>query len=341
MKLIVNQGLDEKNWDNFLTEHPNSNILQSWAWGEFQKTLGNTIWRFSVIDDKQIIAQLLAVKLSIGFGKYIIYAPRDILINKLTLAHHQHQAIKLIIKKIKELAPKHNLILFRTEPPILRSDHTSLSIYKNLGFKLSSKTLQPSDNLLIDISKSDIDILSNMKPKTRYNIKLAAKNQVSIKISKRLEDLKIFNQLNQETTRRGQFKSHSRQYYATQLDILGQANAMELIIAYWQDIPLSALLVTFFGKTATYLHGTSSWLHKEKMASHAAQWSAITRAKEKNCTIYDLSGINYDNRHPGWEGITRFKTGFGGKVVEYIGALELPLNNTWFKLYKFINLFKK
>lgn len=341
MKLVVNQGLNEKDWDNFLLNHPNSNILQSWAWGEFQKTLGNTIWRFSVVDNEQIIAQLLAIKLSIGFNKYIIYAPRDILINKLAPAHHQHQAIKLIIKKIRELTSQHNLILFKTEPSILRDDSTSLSIYKSLGFKLSSKIMQPTDNLLVDISKSDIDILTNMKSKTRYNIKLAAKNQVSIRISNKLDDLKIFNQLNQETTRRGRFKSHSQRYYTKQLDILGQTNAMELIIAYWQDIPLSALLVTYFGKTATYLHGASSWLHKNKMANYAIQWSAITRAKEKNCTTYNLGGINYNNRHPGLEGITRFKTGFGGEVVEYIGALELPLNNAWFKLYKFINLFKK
>lgn len=341
MKLVVNQGSNENNWDNFLAEHPNSTVLQSWAWGEFQKSLGNTIWRFSVTDNERIIAQLLAIKLSIGFNKYIIYAPRDILINKLTPAHHQHQAIKLIIKKIKELAPKHNLILFRTEPPILRSDTTSLSIYKGLGFKLSKKTMQPADNLVIDISKSDIDILNSMKPKTRYNIKLAAKNQVAIKISNDINDLKIFTQLNQETSGRGQFKSHSHIYYVKQLEALGQADAMELIIAYWQDIPLSALLITYFGKTATYLHGASSWSHKDKMANQAAQWSAITSAKEKGLTRYDLGGVNQDNRHPNWEGITRFKKGFGGKVVEYIGALELPLDNTWYKLYKFINLFKK
>lgn len=341
MKLVVNQELNEKDWDNFLLKHPNSNILQSWAWGEFQKKLGNTIWRFSVTDNNQIIAQLLAIKLSIGFNKYIIYAPRDILINKLTPAHHQHQAIKLIIKKIKELAPEHNLILFRTEPSILKNDHISLSIYKNLGFRLSQKTMQPANNFLVDISKSDIDILNNMKPKTRYNIKLAAKNQISIKISKNIDDIKIFNQLNQETTRRRQFKSHSQKYYTKQLDALGQTNSMELIIAYWQDIPLSALLITFFGKTATYLHGASNWLYKNKMANYAAQWSAISRAKEKNCTYYNLGGINYNNQHPSLKGITKFKTGFGGEVVEYIGALELPLNSLWFKFYKFINLLKK
>ena len=77
------------------------------------------------------------------------------------------------------------------------------------------------------------------------------------------------------------------------------------------------------------------------MANYAAQWSAISRAKEKNCTYYNLGGINYNNQHPSLKGITKFKTGFGGEVVEYIGALELPLNSLWFKFYKFINLLKK
>ena len=70
-------------------------------------------------------------------------------------------------------------------------------------------------------------------------------------------------------------------------------------------------------------------------------WTAIQQAKEKGCSFYNLGGINHNNKRSSWAGITHFKDGFGGQVKEYIGTLELPLNQAWFKAYKLINLFRK
>jgi len=341
MKLAVNQGLDEKSWDNFLLHHPKSNLLQSWAWGDFQESLGNTIWRFQVTDNEKIIAQFLAIRLSIGLGKYILYAPRDILINKFTPAHQQHESIKLIVDKTQRLAKEFNLILLRIEPAILEKDQTTLSIYHSLGFVRSLKTIQPQEELILDIKPPDHKLLANMKSKTLYNIKLAAQKNIEVATSTDPKDISIFNKLNAQTAERGHFKAHDNTYYEKQLKTLGDKNAMELLIAYWQDAPVAAGLFTFFGKTATYLHGASNWRHRDKMAPYAMHWTAIQQAKHRGCLYYNLGGVNTDSKKPSWAGITRFKLGFGGEAKKYIGALELPLDKTWFKFYKFINLFKK
>lgn len=340
MKLSVNQELDAASWDRFLLQHPQANLLQSWAWGEFQKSLGNTIWRFRITQNQQIVTQLLTIKLSIGFRKYIIYAPRDLLINKSAPAHQQHQAIKLIIQKIKQLAPQHNAILFRVEPPVNKTDNTAVSVYKSLGFIPSVKSLQPATNLMLNISDTETEILSQMKSKTRYNIRLATKKDVAVTISKNSDDIQIFNQLNKETTGRSGFKSHPPTYYQKQFDALKSQSLIELFIAYYKNTPLAAILVAQFGKTTTYLHGASSWRYKDKMASYALQWTAIQIAKNKGYVLYDFGGVNYNNNHPNWAGVTRFKVGFGGQMVEYIGSLELPLDRLWFRLYKLINFFK-
>ena len=341
MELTINNNLNSTEWDNFILNHPEANILQSWAWGEFQESLGHKIWRFRVIENNQTIAQLLAIRLSLGFGKNIIYAPRDILINKTQPANYQLQAMKMIVQKIKEIAPEENAILFRIEPPILKDDITMLSVYQSIGFTQSNKSMQPIENWLVDISAGENNILAQMKSKTRYNIRIAEKKDIKAITSQNVDDIRIFNSLNKETSTRGQFVPHSDKYYKKQLEILGNNNLLTLFIAYFNDTPLAAILVSFFGKKASYLHGVSSNLHKDKMASYALHWTAIQTAKERNCTIYDMGGVDHTGKHPSWSGITRFKEGFGGKTVTCAGALELPLNPSWFKIYRLMRLFKK
>lgn len=337
MKLAVDTEIDGKSWDYFTLQHPEANVLQSWAWGEFQQSLGNKIWRFRVTDNRQIVAQLLAIKLSLGLGKNLIYAPRDLLINKSASAHGQHLAMTMIIDKIRAMAPQEKAILLRLDPPITHKDSTAISIYRSLGFMPSKKSIQPPENLIVDISPKEANILARMKPKTRYNIRLAHKKNVQVVISHNPDDIRIFNTLNQETAARNRFRPHSDTYYKKQFKTLGQADLMNLFIAYLDKTPLAAILVAFFGQRATYFHGASSQQHRDVMASYAPHWAAIHTAKEKNCSVYDLGGINDSGNSPAWSGITRFKEGFGGQVVRFVGTLELPLNHTWFRLYKLIN----
>ena len=339
MKIIINISPDQESWDNFVLSHPSGNLLQSWAWGEFQQALGNKIWRLQVLDNDQPIAQILIIKLGLGLGKSLLYAPRDLLFNKLTPAHQQYEASKVLIEKVRNIATTESAILFRVEPPISHTDTTALAIYKSFGFSPSQKNIQPKRNAVLDISPSEEEILAKMKPKTRYNIKVAEKHNINMVVSLDIKDIKIFNRLNHETSSRNNFKSYPDSYYQKQLEILGKNNLMSLLIAYDGTTPLAAVLVSFFGKSATYLHGASSRTNSEKMASYALQWEAIKLAKSKGCTHYDFGGV-VDEHHRNWFGITRFKAGFGSRFVEYIGALELPLNPIWFKIYRLINKFR-
>ncbi|MFA5967338.1 MAG: peptidoglycan bridge formation glycyltransferase FemA/FemB family protein [Patescibacteria group bacterium] len=335
MELHVNQGLEPKSWDYFVLQHPEANLLQSWQWGEFQKSLGNKIWRLGVADQGQTIAQLLIIKLPLRFGRHIFYSPRALLLNKTLPAHQQHQAMKLIIEKIHSLAASEKILLFRTDPPLPPDDTTSLSIYKSLGFVLSPKSTQPKTSLWLDISSRSINLLMQMKPKTRYNIRLAEKKEITVRETTQPKDIAIFNQLMHETALRDRFTPHPDNYYHQQLAILGAQNALSLFIAYDQEIPLAAALVSWFGPVASYLHGASSNQTREKQAPYLLHWEIIKAAKKRDCTVYDLGGINLAH-NSAWAGITRFKLGFGGNPTTYLGNLELPLNKPWFKLYQLL-----
>lgn len=335
MELQINQGLDMQNWDYFVLQHPDGNLLQSWAWGEFQKKFGHPIWRLAVTDNGHTLAQLLVIKTPLKLGWHIFYAPRAILINKTQPASHQHTAMKLIIDYLKSIATEEKVILFRTDPPLSSSDTTALSIYKSMGFIVSSKSTQPKTNLWLDIQPKEPNLLLQMKPKTRYNIRLAEKHHITVSTTENPEDITIFNDLIKTTAGRDGFHTHPDNYYADQLAVLGKHHSMSLFVARDDNQPLAAALVSFFGRTATYLHGASSDQNRDKQPAYALHWEIIKVAKKHDCTIYDLGGINLNDHHA-WAGITRFKLGFGGNIVDYIGNLELPLNQPWFRLYQLL-----
>ena len=338
MELRIHQENDPKSWDHFVHSHPAGNLLQSWAWGEFNSQLGNKVWYFRVTDHQhQTVAQMLAIKQKLFLGKYLIYAPRDLLIKKAAPAHTQHQAMKLITDTVRSLATTETAILWRVDPSIPHTDITSLSLYRSLGFIPSTKSVQPEENLVLDISGKAPNLLANMKQKTRYNIGLTEKKGVAVKQSTHLDDIQVFLKLTRQTADRGGFKPHSPTYYRQQFAALLRHDTASLFIAYQNDTPLAAILVSYYGQTATYLHGASSRAHKDLMASHLAQWAAIKEAQRRGCVRYDMGGVSVDTHKPHWSGITRFKLGFGGKVVRYAPALDLPLQPTWFRLYHTIN----
>lgn len=337
MRLLVNSGLDQASWDQFILRHPAGHLLQSWAWGDFQQGLNHPIWRLRVIDDSGVpLSQLLVLKLQLGFGKFVFYTPREVLVNSTAPIQHQREAMELTVNKLRELAKDESVILWRTDPPLTNADTTALSLYRTSGFIKSRRSVQPRANWIVSLDAGLENLLTEMKPKTRYNIRLSEKHGVKVVASKDPADIRIFNQLNSETANRDRFTPHSDGYYKKQLEVLGSTGTLELFIAYLGNTPLAAILVAYFGKHAFYLHGASSNQHREVMANHAIQWVAMQAAQSRGCTDYDMGGIDINNEHPSWSGITRFKQGFGGRAVEYVGTLELPLNKIWHRIYKLL-----
>ncbi|RLC37624.1 hypothetical protein DRH29_00825 [candidate division Kazan bacterium] len=342
MKLLDDKSLDKKSWDSALLSRSDAHFLQSWAWGDFNKKLNNQVWRLAVEDEGVIINQLLVVKLNVGFGFSLLYSPKGNLINKELPVSSQQTSSKLLLDKIKSIAQKNRkIILFRIDPHVLTSDTTTPSFYHSLGFILNqSKNIQPKHSLLLDLTQPLDSIMKKMKQKTRYNINLAAKYNMDIHISTNPADIEIFLDLAHATSERNKFALHPDNYYRTQFEVLSQNEIQRLMIAEYEHRPIAAILVNTFGDTATYVHGASGDSDRNLMAPYLLQSSAIIKAKDDGIKIYDFWGIHPNPNHS-WAGITRFKRGFGGNEVEYIGTLELPLNSTFYRLYKFVNQYRK
>ncbi len=329
---FLNTAPDSREWDEFLKSQRGS-WLQSFAWGTFQSALGRPV-RFLQVRDrrKTIWAQILIIKLLLPFGQSILYSPLPYLFNPKASLAAQKEITALILQAIK----KDKALLFRLDPAEEKTPFAT-QLYRSLGFLPSRKHLQPRETLILDLTPSTLQLFNNFKPKTRYNIRLAEKKGVETKISDRIEDLPIFLKLLDATAKREKIQLHPQAYYQKQFSTLAPRGLEKLFLAYYQRKPIAGILVSFFNDRATYLHGGSLREYRQLMAPHLLQWQAIQTARDLGCKEYDFWGIAPANHpsHP-WAGITRFKLGFGGKVVSYLPAQELPLQPFWYKIYKLL-----
>lgn len=322
--------------DNFIGSQPRSQFLQSWQWGEFQHQLPSRVLRLGVWDNSELVGSAQIIERALPLGKKYWYIPRGpVVSSQLSVASFQ-SAFKQLLAEIMVRAEKAGAMFAKIEPPI---ELSSKYIFEKLmaGYHVRpAPFVQPSDAWYLDIAQPEEKLLSAMHPKTRYNIKLAERKGVAVRTAGTINDFDEFWKLIETTSKRDRIKPHSRSYYREMDRILGHANFMKMYLAEYQGNVIAANLVVFFGDTATYLHGASSDASREVMAPHLLQWRQIKDAMSGGMKWYDFGGIapaTADSSHR-WAGITRFKRGFGGTEINYIGAYDLIVDAFWYRLYK-------
>jgi len=290
-----------------------NNLFQSNEWLSFQESFGREIVQFKGCS---------GVKMPLVRGKSFVWI--------------QKAALK--IPNTKDRIPN-DVVFVRIEPsakdgPLQGSQRPVLCEVTEKSLLSGQKS--PKATMVLDISKSEEEILAQMKPKTRYNIRLSAKKGVTVKILDNPKDIDIFYDLLLATAGKDRgYAPHEKGYYQKMVDVLGKKGIVKLFIAEFKGKPLAGILVSFYGEVATYLHGGSSDQHRELMASYLCQWEAIKYAKEKRCKLYDFWGVSEtDDPSDSWAGITRFKEGFGGEKVVFAGAFDSPIDK---KLYYLLN----
>lgn len=306
---------DSEGWDAEVLRKRGS-FLQSWEWGEFQRALGRTVERYRDDADGSLMQ---AIRMPLPMGKSYWYAPRGPLGGDPKPAFDSGMFVRI-------------------EPSTPPQD----------GIKVGS--MQPAQTMILDIDQDEENLLSGMREKTRYNIRLAERKGVRMMPGPSSDDgFDIFWNLVKETSERAGIRSHDEDHYRKMLETLsgdmadGGKAVAKLMFAEHDGKVLAAILLIRFGDTVTYLHGASSRDRRELMAPHLLHWEAIKAAKAWGATNYDFWGVapmhekdgklaQEDPNHP-WTGITRFKKGFGGVYVEYPGTFDLPRDLFWYKLY--------
>lgn len=204
------------------------------------------------------------------------------------------------------------------------------------------RSLQPRETVIVDCRADDAVLLAAMHPKTRYNIRLALRHGVRVRMAPHPvspADCSAFWDLLAAAARRDGFYPHPRAHYRILLDERSADFSNELFIAELGGQPLAAAIVNCYtpSATATYLHGGSSRRHRAAMAPHLLHWRVMQEVRRRGLAWYDFGGV--DDAH--WPGLTRFKRGFGGRPHAFPPSVDFPFRALGYRLYRLQHSFRR
>ena len=299
-------------------------FLQTPDWCEFEKDFGYETKIFGIFDQELVGTAVVAARRIRGGFKYF-YIARGPLVKKADI-------FKSVIESLVEYFK--NMGLFLKIEPSIKKDGASLPV----SF-VGSQSIQPPATLIMDLSVSEEELLKKMHQKTRYNINLSFKKGLVWSLGG-VEKWPEAWQLFEQTAMRDGFSLHSAEHYKKMLTMFanrppGQDLSMRLALVHKNYKLLAASILVFYKDYVTYLHGASGNDDRELMPTYLLHWNSILEAKKMGYKFYDWWGIS-SKTYPKnkWEGITRFKLGFGGEVIDYSGAADYPYNKALYFFYK-------
>jgi peptidoglycan pentaglycine glycine transferase (the first glycine) len=322
----------EKNvWNEFAAGAPNSSILQSYEWGELKAQFGWKPIRILLEDESKPVAGIQLLKRELPFIKHsFLYAPRGPLVD-----YAQKELLHELLERVEREADRYHAISLKIDPEVVEEDKTARDNLKALGFVRAAKEVQPRATFILDLDRDLDTLLKSFDEKTRYNIRLSEKKGVVVTEDVSERGIEIFNELYKETARRDNFLVHPPVYYQKMRELMFPAGLGTNFIAYFEGKPVGAVIILAFGKKIWYMYGASASASRNVMPNHLLHWEVIKWAKDRGYKEYDLWGIpaNPQPGHPLY-GVYRFKKGFNGKSVKYVGAYDFPYSPLFFHLFE-------
>ncbi len=313
-------------YENFIKSHPKGHFMQSPGWARVKSFWQNEV--ITVEDENQEIKGSLSVLIrKIPFIPCtMMYSPRGPVCDP-----HDEDTMRQLLQKARLLAKKHKSYALKFDPDIEIEDTEFKKMVEKLGCKVSGgikpyEGIQPRFVFRLYINnRTPEEVMASFHPKTRYNIRLAQKRGVEIKIGTR-EDLEDYHKLAVETGIRDKFIIRSQAYYESVYDNLGPEH-VRIFMAYYEGRPIAGTVAILYGNKCWYLYGASSNEHRNLMPNYLLQWEMIKLTIESGCEIYDFRGITGDLREDNpLYGLYKFKKGFNGKYTEFVGMVDYVFN---------------
>lgn len=310
--------------DLFVMQSPDGHFFQTSSWGKVKS--GDWQW-FGVIcrKGKEITGTLAVLLRRVSKTKYhFMYAPRGPVCRA-----DDAETFSTLIKSAVEQGKKYNAYKLKIDKDVPAGN----AVYKNMltdaGFKFRKRTLGFEDfqcrfvfRLNVE-NKSETEIFESFSSKHRYNIRLAARKGVEIRICG-AEKAKEFGRIMKVTTERDGFHAPDSGFYAKIIEeFCGNAR---LYMAYYEKRPIAGALAVKCADKVWFFYGGSLNSCRNLMPNYLLQWEMIKWAVESGCRIYDFRGVsgNTDKSDPLY-GLYRFKKGFNGELVEFAGEADLAI----------------
>ncbi len=335
-------------WNDLIFDLPAAHILQTRQWAEVKARYGWTphprVWRDEAGKVKAA-AMVLERSLRLGgfsAGVRVLYVPRGPLLDWADENWRAH-----VISDLEKMARERRAIFLKIDPEVVigkgvpESNEAEEDLLgqdvaawlQRRKWRFSSEQIQFRNTVWLDLTGTEEDWLARMKQKTRYNLRLAQRKGVIVRLGSE-QDLPLLYRMYAETSLRDGFAIRNEAYYLTVWREFLAADMGEALLAEVEGEVVAGLILFFFAGRAWYLYGMSRNLHRDKMPNYPLQWEAMRRAKAHGCQIYDLWGAPDDfNEQDRLWGVFRFKQGLGGEVIRTIGAWDYPARPLMYGLY--------
>lgn len=381
-------------WNQLIAQLPNSHFLQTYEWGQVKAAYGwqphYLVWDdagctvstdFPALPRQPVKAAALVLKKTVPTGGLaarlsVLYTPKGPLLD-----WNDHPLRTRVLDDLQRFARQQGAIFLKLDPDVVLgtglpgseaeiTEPGGEAVRADLsrrGWRYSSDQIQFRNTVLVEVGTStEEEILSRMKQKTRYNVRLGPKKGVSVRVGNR-DDWPMLYKMYAETSLRDGFVIRDEAYYRKVWGLFDNSEVdnseidnskidarksniepriskteyrvsniplVQPLIAEVDGEPVAAIVVFAFAGRAYYVYGMSREAHREKMPTYLLQWEAMKWAKAHGCATYDLWGAPevFDESDSMW-GVFRFKDGLGGQVVRTLGAWDYAPNPLWYGFY--------
>ena len=346
-------------WDQLLLQFPDAHILQTSQWAEAKKQNGWTSMYYQIGSNPQTpegLALILRRQISfVGLKFTVLYAPKG------PVLHWDDQSsVSRMLDALQDICRKEKAVFIKIDPDVLLGTvipgtevevpaAQGLELQAELtrrGWQYSQDQIQFHNSGLLDLGKSEDDLLAAMKQKTRYNIRLAARKGVRVRQGE-VSELPMLYKMYAATAVRDGFVIRHEDYYLKTWRGFIEADMAKILIAEVESQPIAALILFHFNGTARYMFGMSTESSRDLMPNYLLQWEAIRLAKQLGCHTYDMWGAPevFDESDSMW-GVFRFKEGFNGTVTRTLGAWDYTTRPWLYRRYtetlpKLLNLLRR
>lgn len=325
--------ITDQQWNDFLATRPEANFLQSIEWADANKAVGHEIVRGGVEREGVLAAGWQGIIKNARRGRYL-EVPGGPLMDWTDEA-----VVREGVEQLKRTGNQHNCVFVRIRPQVTDNDETRTAL-KSLRLHKAPFHLHAEHTNILDLTKSEDELLASMRRQTRYEVRQADKKGVTIDWRSDETAVDEFFAVQADTAKRQGFIPPSRDFLAAQVAAFGE-NA-RIYRAEKDGTLLNLALVLFSGEEADYFEAASTPESRQYPGAYAVQWRAIRDAKGMGKTRYNFWGIAYsDDPNHRFAGVTTFKRGFGGQDVTYVPAHDIVLRHTYLKTWLIETIRKK
>jgi len=331
MTYTVRELHDEETWERFLDMHSPGALFQRSAWGDAIRQQGGLVDTYGLYRGKILAGVYMTVVIQARRGPFLHIRHGPI------LAEQTVQAWQTVLAHSIRLAREKGMWFVRFNPLIRDFDITDRVFRANKVIPAAIHRMDAEQCWILNLQNTQQDILSGMRKSTRYEIRRAHKAGVVVERATDISRFHEFMDLYKKTSERHGFVPHSG--IRQEFERFSKSGKAWIYLGRHEGRLVSGAIIIDCGNQAIYHHGAS--VPYSVPVSHAVQWQAICDAKERGMAIYNFWGVapEHASRHP-WHGISVFKRGFGGTLVTYMHAKDIPVS-LWYILPRTIETVRR